>query len=124
MLIGFISGILATVLNSKKRWLNSEGVNDSLGSSITFLIPSFLGGIYSSILFATNAYGPTNTTSYVQQDPNRSNFGQGGFQLIGIVITVGIAVAAGLLIGLLSKILKSSEHKDLFNDNAYIDHDS
>ena len=58
MLIGLLSGIATTLFNSKKKNLNEKGVIDSLGSISVFLIPSFAGGIYSSILYATTAYGP------------------------------------------------------------------
>jgi ammonia channel protein AmtB len=103
MLIGFVVGILTTYLNSKKRSLNEEGVIDSLGSLFVFFIPSVIGAIYSAILFATSPYGPTNLDSFVQKDTSRDRWGQGGFQLIGMCITIGIAIAAGVLIGLLMK---------------------
>jgi ammonia channel protein AmtB len=94
-----------TYLNTKKRALNEAGVIDSLGSLSVFFVPSFLGAIYSAILFASSPYGPDNTDNNVQMDPSRSRFGQGGFQLIGLLITICIAAVTGLLIGLLVKLL-------------------
>jgi len=120
MLIGFVTSILVTFLNTKKKGMNREGVTDTLGSIFVFLVPSFLGAIYSAILFATSPYGPDNSDNYVQVDPVRSRYGQGGFQLIGLCITVGIALAAGLLIGLFFKGVNQAESADLFNDDAYI----
>jgi ammonia channel protein AmtB len=90
---------MTTFLNSKKKQLNSEGVIDSLGSSIVFLIPSVIGALYSAILFATSPYGPSNTDSYVQMLPGRSRWEQGGYQLVGLIITLGIAIVCGILIG-------------------------
>lgn len=117
-------GILTTFLNSKKKELNKEGVIDSLGSSIVFLVPSFIGAIYSAILFATSPYGPDNTDSTVQMLAERSRWGQGGFQLVGLAITIGIAIVCGVLIGLLSKTMNNIEGpQDLFNDHNYIEQD-
>lgn len=96
-------GVLTTFLNGKIKTVNAEGVFDSLGSLFVFLIPSFIGAIYSAILFATSPYGPDNTDNNVQMLSSRNRWGQGGFQLIGLAITIGIALACGLLIGLFSK---------------------
>lgn len=68
------------------------------------MVPSLIGGLYSSILYTTSAYGPNNTDENVQVfSPGRSRFGQGGYQLIGIALSIGIGLAAGILIGIVSK---------------------
>jgi hypothetical protein len=72
-------------------------------------VPSFLGAIYSAILYATTPYGPQNDNKYVQLYPLRDRFGQGGFQIVGLLITVGIGAAAGALIGLVNKFI-TREH--------------
>jgi hypothetical protein len=85
--------------------MNANGVIDSLGSLMVFFIPALIGGIYSAILFTTSSYGPNNTDVGSQAyNNNRSRFGQGGYQLIGVALSIGIGLAAGLLIGLISKI--------------------
>ena len=125
ILIGFACGILVTWLNTKKRGMNENGVIDSLGSFFVFLVPSFIGAIYSAILFTTSPYGPENTSNNVQMDTSRNRFGQGGFQLIGLIITICIAAAAGFLIGLLMKLVNNvSGPEDLFDDNQYIEKDN
>jgi ABC-type phosphate transport system permease subunit len=103
-MIGFIVGVLTTYLNSRKKELNKEGVIDSLGSLFVFLVPSLIGALYSAILFTTSSYGPDNSSMFTQHDPSRTRFQQGGFQVIGTLITVGIAIVAGLIIGGFSKI--------------------
>lgn len=118
-------GVLTTFLNSKIKAVNAEGVLDSLGSLFVFFVPSFIGALYSAILFATSPYGPDNTDSNVQMLATRSRWGQGGFQLVGLAITIGIALVCGLLIGLFSKgIAKAEGPEDLFNDHNYIEQDS
>ena len=125
ILIGFLVGILTTFLNSKIKAVNAEGVIDSLGSLFVFFVPSFIGAIYSAILFATSPYGPDNTDNNVQMLSSRNRWGQGGFQLIGMAITIGIAIACGVLIGLFSKrITRTESTEDLFNDHNYIEQDS
>lgn len=110
MLIGFISGIIVTVLNAnKKKCWNESGIIDSLGSFNLFLVPSLLGAIYSSILFASGAYGPDNTDSQVQKGPNYTRYAQGGYQLIGMLIAIACGIAAGLLIGVFCKIFNKVE---------------
>jgi hypothetical protein len=124
MLIGFLAGVLTTFLNSKKKSLNNEGVIDSLGSSMVFLAPAFLGALYSAILFATSPYGPDNTDATVQMLAGRDRWGQGAFQLVGLGITLGIAIVCGLLIGGFSKIINHVDGpEDLFNDHNYIEQD-
>jgi len=108
MLIGLISGVIVTYANTKKKAMNANGVFDSLGSLMVFFIPAILGGIYSSILFTTSAYGPLNTDFWAQGYYNgRSRFGQGGYQLIGTGLSIAIGGLAGVLIGLVSKIFGS-----------------
>ena len=103
-MIGFIVGVLTTYLNSRKKEINKEGVIDSLGSLFVFLVPSLIGALYSAVLFTTSSYGPDNSSMFTQHDPSRTRFQQGGFQVIGTLITVGIAIVAGLIIGGFSKI--------------------
>lgn len=95
-----------------------------MGSSIVFFVPSLIGAIYSAILFATSPYGPDNTDATAQMLPGRTRWGQGGYQLIGLAITIGIAFVTGLLIGAFSKIInKIDGPEDLFNDHNYIEQD-
>jgi ammonia channel protein AmtB len=109
ILIGFICGILVTFLNTKKRGLNENGVIDSLGSISVFLVPSLIGAIYSAILFASSPYGPDNSDNYVQMEPSLNRFRQGGYQLAGLIITILIALATGALIGVLMKLINTTE---------------
>lgn len=115
---------MTTFLNSKKKWLNEEGVIDSLGSSFVFFVPAFIGALYSAILFATSPYGPDNTDATVQMVSGRSRWTQGGFQLAGLAITIGIAAVCGALIGAFCKVInKVDGPEDLFNDHNYIEQD-
>jgi hypothetical protein len=107
MLIGTIVGVITTLLNHFiKKPINNGGVVDTQGTFITFFIPAFLGGIYSAIIQAVRAYGAEdstftsiNSTKWVAG--TRTSYEQGGFQILGVLITIGIATFAGIVIGLL-----------------------
>lgn len=107
MLIGVLAGAVSTFLNAKKKDLNVNGVIDSLGTIFVFLVPSFMGAIYSAILFATSAYGPFNDHRFVQAEGGRSRWAHGGYQIVGLLITFVIASISGLIIGGLMKIFNS-----------------
>ena len=89
------------------------------------MIPSLAGGIYSSMLYASTAYGPNNDLNYVQADGNRSRWADGGYQLAGVAITIVIGLIMGGLIGGLMKIFNAPmERDDYFSDDAFIKKDS
>lgn len=104
MLIGMLAGMFTTYLNSKKKLLNENGVIDTLGTVFVFLVPSLAGGIYSAMLIASTAYGPNNNHDYIQADGARSRWAHGGYQILGVAITVFIALICGALIGVLIKV--------------------
>ena len=107
MLIGMLSGMVSTLLNTKMKSINHRGVVDSLGSICIFLIPSAAGAIYSSILYATNSYGPLNDETYRQVDGERTRWTHGAFQMVGFGVTIGIALATGLLIALFMRFFNA-----------------
>ena len=121
MLIGLIAGVATTFLCTKVRSINENGVIDSLGGVFCFGVPSLLGAIYSAILFASGAHGPTNSGQYAQVV--RGRFSQGGMQMAGLGLVLGISLACGLLIGIIFKLMGAHGEEDLFNDNAYIEQD-
>lgn len=121
MLIGFLVGILTTFLNSKVRAINANGVIDSLGGIFCFGVPALIGAIYSAILFASGAFGPTNTEQYRQTV--RGRFSQGGMQMAGLGLVLGIALACGIIVGIIFKLMGPLEEEELFNDSAYIEQD-
>lgn len=118
--------------------MNARGVVDSNSVVFHFLIPSFFACIFSAILssfgqsavtLSFNATNPStgNTTQATfttaeNIQPGRSDYQQGGFQIIGWLISVGIGSIGGIIIGLLYKCLNSheinSDINDFFNDAA------
>jgi NhaP-type Na+/H+ or K+/H+ antiporter len=47
----------------------------------------------------------------------RTAIQQGGWQMVGFLITAGTAILTGLVIGVLIKIINKHEYQDQFNDS-------
>lgn len=88
----------------------------SLGVLNPYILPGFFAGVMSAILYAINQGSLTNYS--VRSHPDRSVSGQAGFQLIGIALSAGIGLSAGIIIGLIYKITNRHSYSQQFNDNA------
>lgn len=108
-------GFAATLFHSVQlRRMNAKGVTVSLAYIDRFIIPGLFCGFLSAILMAISQ---GNDGSYIQQRfAGRSNIGQGGMQLAGIGLSIAIGIVAGILIGLLYKIINRNKAEDQFND--------
>jgi hypothetical protein len=100
-----------------------------------FLLPSFFAAIFSAISQGVGntpiTYTPTDITgtsisavsypSLVQG--GRSYTVQGGYQIVGWLLSIGIGSVAGLIIGLVYKLLNDHEDpKHFFNDAVLYDY--
>lgn len=102
VVFGFFAGVIAAI---GFRFLSprnsSYGFYDTSGVLHTFLIPGFLGGIYSAFLAAKwNDVVPLAV---------RSNSAQGGIQVACVFITIGIALVGGLITGFILKLLRTDD---------------
>lgn len=97
-----------------------------------FLVPSFFAAVVSSILQACGqspaSYlaGATASAYKGSLQSGRSEVAQGGYQIAGWCISVGIGAVVGFMIGVLYKAVHGFEKRDdYFNDQAlYNDEDS
>ena len=115
-LVGFLSSAHASTLGRK---INSNGVIFSLPHLNRFFIPGFIGAIVSGIIQACD--NSINGAHGVNRLSSRTAVQQGGWQILGILITAGIAIIAGLIIGILIKIMNKNERYDQFNDEQLYD---
>ena len=101
---GFIISLLTTLYHSVQlRKINANGVAVSLASYNRYLIPGVFCGVLSAIMTAVNQ---GNDGNYVlNRIGGRSHIGQGGYQMAGVGLALGFGTGAGLLLGLLFKIL-------------------
>ena len=112
---GFVGGLVTTLFHSRQlRRLNKNGILTSLGQIDNYILPGFLSGVLSAILHAIGQGTFGNFVRYIH--PNRSYVGQGAFQLIGILLSIGIGTFAGLILGLLFMCLNNFLKNDYFND--------
>ena len=84
-----------------------------------FFIPGFIGGIVSGIIQACD--NSDNGQHGSNRLSGRTAVQQGGWQILGILITAGIAILAGLLIGILIKVINKNDRYQQFNDEEIYD---
>lgn len=107
--------MINNIINMK---INNNGVVTSLPHIQRFVIPGILAAIASSIVQAIgrqslgSVYGPNGDFA------NRNTSQQAGEQLLGIPVTIGFALFAGVLAGIVMKIVhRKMEREEHFNDN-------
>ena len=117
LLIGFVSGIVATlgnnlvtpILEKKLKLFDTCGINNLHG------FPGLIGAFASMIVLET------------MEDPNfeeyygRTQSTQALMQLAGLGVTCGIAIIGGLIVSLLSKLKLCKLPQSLYNDNEWWD---
>ncbi len=105
---GFIMGLLGSFFHSKfSKRINKRGVFHSLPVFHRLIIPGTFAGILSAILIAIDQ---VSTQGYIKNVPDyRTNAGQGGFQIVGILLTAAIASFTGALLGLIYKFINNNQ---------------
>lgn len=83
--------------------MNKNGIRDSNGIFGSYLIPGLIAGILSAI-FQANGANNYSTNYLANTDPSRTTFSQGGIQVAGFSIAIGLGIFAGLISGLLMRM--------------------
>ena len=83
--------------------MNHKGIRDSNGAVSSYLIPGLFAGILSAIFHANGAMSYFNYTANF--DLVRDKYNQGGIQVAGIAIAIGIGIFGGLVVGGLMKMV-------------------
>ena len=86
-----------------------------------YLIPGVFSGIISGIMHGINQ--GTLENYVMRRDPTRTFVQQGGYQILGILLTVGIALFTGALLGGLFKVINKQNYYQQFDDNAMFELD-
>jgi len=129
MTIGTVVGFICSMCQNRvRRFINKNGVIDSNGVLFNFFVPSLFAAIASTIL---SGIGNTSNTATLatggslsgtdtfgpNADAGRSPTTQGGYQLIGWMISICFGLIAGGIIGLMYKLCDSREKAgDFFSD--------
>lgn len=108
ILIGFFSGFLcvlgfAKISHKLQRLIATP---DALGAHNLHGLPCILSGIYSCIIFLIYAVAPVdqeviNLIPFDLSKLGRTPSQQAGYQLVGVLISFGLAVLTGLISGLI-----------------------
>jgi hypothetical protein len=125
--VGTITGFLSVVLiHYLKHRVNKSGVIDTHGTIFAFMIPGVLASIISAVVQATNPPSIiffTSSTTQIIYETNRSgernNIQQGGFQIVGMLISIGIAIVAGISSGIFMRIFNKNQPENQFIDESY-----
>lgn len=120
--IGFIAGaVSATGYYYLSDILADYGIYDTCGVHNLHGMPGLIGGLASAIFVA--AY---NSTSLDIAGDNPLDFGdddryirQGGLQIAGIFISIGIGIITGIISGLLMWPMYEITSEDFFDDEHY-----
>lgn len=123
MIIGMVAGIVSVMgykyLQSKIE--KTFGIHDTCGVNNLHGMPGFIGGVCSAIAAAVSdkeTYGD-NLIHFFPKIANgeRTSIEQGGYQILCLFVTIGIAILGGIFSGKLVKFLvinKSNYFQDIF----------
>lgn len=111
--VGFVASIYPAVLHRK---VNNNGVLFTYPSINRFLVPAFIASIVSAIVQACGV--SENGAHTMNMLGQRTAIQQGGWQIIGFLITAATAILAGLIIGILCKVINNFTEIDQFNDEV------
>lgn len=111
--VGFASSIYPSVMN---RRLNKDGVIYTFSHVNRFFIPGFIACVVSAIVQGVDL--TINGQHNLNRLGARTAIQQGGWQIVGFLITAGTAIIAGLIIGILYKIINKNTSADQFNDET------
>ena len=116
-----------------RRSINRDGVVDANSVIFSFLLPSLFAACFAAILTAVNEHSVftiiadlgalgTGINYGPQQEPGRSSIQQGGYLILGWVISACLGLIAGGIIGLLYLVLDTREKpEDFFSDLVVFD---
>ncbi len=116
MALGFSGGFIASVAHSViKKKINKNAVLESNSYIFSFIIPGVLASITSALVQAA-ANGSLQGVEQFNMDFGITVEQQGGFQIIGMLLTLAFAIGTGLFIGILVKL---GQDRVYFTDVVY-----
>lgn len=117
LIVGFVVSFASSIYSSAiHRKTNNNGVAFTYSHINRFFIPGVIACIVSAVVQAVDLSinGDHNTNRLNDRTPIQ----QGGWQIVGLLITAGTAILAGLIIGVLYKVINKNTSEDQFNDET------
>ena len=94
--VGCGTSIISALLISKfKHHFNKNGIKDTNGVIGSYLVPGFIAGLLSAMFHAS-----LDGNKIANGDSTRTRFAQGGIQIAGLGIAIGLGIFAGTLSGI------------------------
>jgi len=123
LILGAIAGAFSTASHLfLSEFLERMLIYETKGILHLHVIPGFLGAIFSSIAVAfleQNSYG-SGTLVDSQLLFNRSVYSQGGFQFLGLLVTLAFSAIGGAICGILLRIWRLYDLPlDTFGDHIW-----
>ena len=122
----FMLGILAAIVQILFNRLEQKKSGKPLwcnGVLSLFAVQGFLGGLFSAVMRAIHRTVQGYDTAYYSL-PSKFVYDQGG-QITGTFVTLGIAIATGIILYIVISAVNQEKEENLYKDRAYwlTDHD-
>lgn len=115
--MGLTSSLYSSALT---RRVNINGVIHTYSTINRFFFPGIIASIISAIVQGVDY--TINGEHNLNRLGDRTAIQQGGWQIVGLLITSGTAILAGLIIGLLFKVINKYNSHEQFNDEVTYTH--
>lgn len=112
LVMGYLFGFMSSLYSSSlHRKFNKDGITQTYSYMQSLLVPGLFSAVLAAIL---QAVGQTDNGLYVDNyftatnsgtGGSRSYIGQGGFQMLGLVVTAVFGLATGVMIGIMYKVI-------------------
>ena len=117
LVLGFLFGLMTSIYASTiLKSSNDTGVLYTYSHFQRFLIPGIFACVLSAILHGIGEYENGGYGNY--RGSQRSDIGQGAYQLLGFVFSAAFGIGGGLLIGILYICINGNQFEDQYNDEV------
>ncbi|KJE94518.1 Rh type C glycoprotein2b [Capsaspora owczarzaki ATCC 30864] len=124
LLIGIVAGFVSVFGYTRIQGMLEEkiGLHDTCGVHNLHGMPGLLGGIASACAAAaadTSTYTVSGILANFPDPIDRSQYVQGGYQLLSVFVTAGIAIVCGLFVGWIIRRPWFEPPETNFNDEEF-----
>lgn len=115
LIVGFLVSFVCSIWTSAfHRSTNKNSILFTYPIINRFIIPAIISSIVSAIVQACAV--SINGDHPMNRLPERTPIQQGGWQIVGFLLTAGIALLAGSIIGFLMRLLNKHTETENFDD--------
>jgi len=116
LVVGFLTSFAFSINTaSVNRKINENGVLFTYPHINRFALPALFASIVAAIIQASGDNSGTYTGNRLA---DRTAIQQGGWEIVGFLISAACATIAGLIVGLCYKLINNFSKDDQFNDEV------